>query len=318
MKKIFMSTLVILLIFTFVGISSAQEFPNEPIKLIVPWAPGGGTDTLARALAKPAEEIFDVPVVVENVEGGMGAVGLQRVKNSEPNGYQLIVASGYVGWMDQIRDFPVNFDDFSKVMALNSDPAGLSVSADSDWNNLEEFVEYAKDNPGEVTIGHSGEGMIWHIAGARVEDYFDLDFNYIPYGGASPAIAAVMGGDINAVTVGAAEVASQVEAGDLRILGVMGEERLEPLPEAPTFKEMGHDINVYTHRGLVGPKGIPKERVEKLYEGFSEAMEDQEFIKTMNNLGLGIKNLSPEEYDEFIEEQSGQALDLLKDLDMVN
>jgi len=312
MKKVFIICLVVIMVLGLVGIANANTFPEKPIKLIVPWAPGGGTDTLGRLLAKHGEKYFGVPIVVENVEGGMGAIALQRVKAGKPTGYELVIASGYVGWMDKIRDFPVNFDDFSIVMCLNRDPAAFTVSAKAPWNTIEEFVEYAKKHPGEITVGHSGEGMIWHLAGASVADYFDLEFNYVPYNGAAPAIAAVMGGDIDAVSVGGAEVASQVLGEKLKCLGVLGAKRLKPLPDVPTFKEMGYDIEVYTHRGLVGPKGIPQDIADVLYQGFSKAMQEKEFIESMENLGLGIHTLDSQGYKEFIEKQSAAILKSLK------
>lgn len=320
MKKIFLLFLISFLFLSFSvgGIATSENFPEKPIKLIVPWAPGGGTDTLARMLSKYGEDYFDVPIVVENVEGGMGAVALMKTKTSKPDGYTLVLASGYVGWMDKIRDFPVNFDDFTLVMCLNRDPAAFTVSVDSPWNTIEEFVEYAKEHPGEIAVGHSGEGMIWHLAGASVADYFNLDFNYVPYDGAAPAIAALMGGDIQAVSVGGAEVASQVMGDQLRCLGVLGQERMVPMPDVPTFKEQGYDLEVYTHRGLVGPKGIPDENVNILFEGFSKAMKEEEFVEGMKNLGLGIYALNAEEYREFINEQSEKIMISLKEVGLID
>ncbi len=317
MKKVFIICLVVFMVLGLVGIANANTFPEKPIKLIVPWAPGGGTDTVGRMLSKYGEKYFDVPIVVENVEGGMGAIALQRVKAAQPTGYELVIASGYVGWMDKIRDFPVNFGDYTVVMCLNRDPAAFTVSAKAPWNTIEEFVEYAKEHPGEITVGHSGEGMIWHLAGASVADYFDLDFNYVPYNGAAPAIAAVMGGDIDVVTVGGAEVASQVLGGKLKCLGILGADRLTPLPDVPTFKEMGYNIEVYTHRGLVGPKGIPQDVADALYQGFSKAMQEKEFIEGMENLGLGIHALDSQGYKEFIEKQSAAILKSLKKIGLI-
>jgi len=317
MKKTFIICLTVIMVLGFVGVANCDNFPEKPIKLIVPWAPGGGTDTLGRLLAKHSEKYFNVPVVVENVEGGMGAIALQRVKTSAPTGYELVIASEYVAWMSKIRDFPVSLDDFTVVMNLNRDPAAFTVSAKAPWNTMEEFVEYAKEHPGEITVGHSGEGMIWHLAGASVADYFNLEFNYVPYGGAAPAIAAVMGGDIDAVSVGGAEVASQVMGGKLKCLGILGAERLKPLPDVPTFKEMGYGLEVYTFRGLVGPKGIPQDIVDILYQGFSKAMQEKEFIEGMENLGLGIFALDSKGYIEFIEKQSGPTLKSIQKLGLI-
>jgi len=319
MKKFAIVGLCLALLFAFSFDINAESFPEDDIRVIVPWAPGGGTDLLARSLASAAERYTDVNIVVENVEGGMAAVALDRVHRADPDGYEVLVASENVGWQQEIDpDFPVTFDDLTMVMALNADPAGFTVSADAEWETIEELAEYAEENPGLITVGHSGEGMVWHIAGARLADYFDVEFNYIPYDGAAPAISAMLGGHIDAVSVGAAEVADQVIAEDARILGVMGDERITPLPDEPTFKEQGYDLEVYTIRGLVAPPDVPEDRVDKLYEIFSQALQDEEFQESMQDLGMEILDAGPEEYKQMMEEEAEINLEILRELGMID
>lgn len=294
-----------------------QWKPEEPIRLIVPWAAGGGTDTLARALAKHGEKHFGVPVVVENVEGAMGAIAAQRVKASEPTGYELMVISGFVNWIGLVQDYPVSFDDYTKVMNLNRDPAAFAVSVDSDINNLQDLQKYCQEHPGEFTVSHSGDGTTWHIAGTSLAQVLGIEMNFVPFNGTAPGVAAVMGGKIDGVSGGAAEFVSQAKGGQLRVLAVLSEDRFGPLPEVPTVKEQGWDLDFYTTRGLVAAKGTPPERVQVLYEGFAKIAQEPEFVETMGNIGLGIHVVNPQEYEKFLEEVKQLAIASLKNVGML-
>ncbi|MBD3306264.1 hypothetical protein GF339_07730 [candidate division KSB3 bacterium] len=310
--------LLCMLVLCVALMGSAEAWtPEEPIRLIVPWAPGGGTDTLARALAKHGEKYFGVPVVVENVEGAMGAIAAQRVKASEPDGYELMVISGFVNWIGLVQDYPVSFDDYTKVMNLNRDPAAFAVAVDSEIDNLQELQEYCQDYPGEFTVSHSGDGTTWHIAGVSLAQALGVEMNFVPFDGTAPGVAAVMGGKIDGVSGGAAEFVSQAQGGQLKVLAVLSEDRFGPLPDVPTMKEQGWDLDFYTTRGLVAAKGTPEERVQVLYEGFAKIAEEPEFIETMENIGLGIHILGPEEYATFLERVKQLAVDSLKNVGML-
>jgi len=274
--------------------------PEKTIKLIVPWSAGGGTDTLARSLAKHGEEYFGVPVVVENVEGAMGGIGAQRVKNAKPDGYELLVMSGFVSWIGMVQDYPVAVDDFTPVMNLNRDPAAFAVDYDSDIMNLQDLKEYCLAHPGEFSVSHSGDGGTWHIAGVSLADSLGVEMNFVPFDGTAPGVAAVMGGKIDGVSGGAAEFVSQALGNEIRVLAVLSEDTFGPLPNVPTAHEMGFDMEFYTTRGLVAPKGLDPEKAQILAEGFAAIMREPEFVETMGNIGLGIHMLPPKEYSEFL------------------
>lgn len=300
------------------ALAFAEEWkPEEPIRLIVPWAAGGGTDTLARSLAKHGEEHFGVPVVVENVEGAMGSMGAQRVKAAEPDGYELLIISGFVNWIGMVQEYPVSFDDYTKVMNLNRDPAAFAISVESEIKDLQGLKEYCLAHPGEFSVSHSGDGGTWHIAGVSFAQALGVEMNFVPFDGTAPGVAAVMGGKIDGVSGGAAEFVSQAKGGQLNVLAVLSEERFEPLPEVPTMKEQGWDLDFYTTRGLVAPKGTPPERVQVLYEGFAKITQEPEFIETMENIGLGIHVLAPQEYEQFLEKVKQLAVASLKDVGML-
>lgn len=286
--------------------------PSRPIRIIVPWSAGGGTDLLGRALAQYGEKYFGVPVVVENVEGAMGAVGAQRIRNAAPDGYELLLMSGFVGWIREVQDYPVGVADFTPVMNLNRDPAAFAVGIDSGIESLDDLRAYALANPGAFTVSHSGDGGEWHIAGVSVARGLGVEMNFVPFPGTAPGVAAVMGGSIDGVSGGAAEFVSQAQAGQLRVLAVHANERFGPLPNVPTALEQGYDIEVYTTRGLVAPAGLPAERAQVLYEGFAQIMQEPGFIEQMANIGLGLYPLSPTEYAAFLDSLVGQALASLR------
>jgi tripartite-type tricarboxylate transporter receptor subunit TctC len=153
---------------------------------------------------------------------------------------------------------PADHKLFEPIMLVNMDPAAITVSVDSPWKTLKEFLDYAKANPGKVRMGNSGPGSIWHLAAAAVEDKTGIQFNHVPYNGAAPAVTALLGGSIEAVAVSPAEVGSHVVSGKLKILGVMSDQRPKAFPGAPTFKEQGIDLVFGTWRGLGVPKGTPE------------------------------------------------------------
>lgn len=292
--------------------------PTRPIRIIVPWSAGGGTDILGRSLAQYGEKYFGVPVVVENVEGAMGAIGAQRVRSARPDGYELLLMSGFVGWIREVQDYPVGVNDFTPVMNLNRDPAAFAVGIDSGIETLDDLRDAALADPGAFTVSHSGDGGEWHIAGVSVAQGLGVEMNFVPFPGTAPGVAAVMGGSIDGVSGGAAEFVSQAQAGQLRVLAVHANERFGPLPNVPTSIEQGYDIEVYTTRGLVAPAGLPAERAQVLYEGFAQIMQEPGFIETMANIGLGLYPLSPDDYAEFLDSLVGHALSSLRTVGLID
>lgn len=291
--------------------------PDQPIRLIVPWSAGGGTDTLARALAQHGEKYFGVPVVVENVEGAMGGIGAQRVASGDPDGYELLILSGFVSWIGLVQDYPVSIDDFTPVMNLNRDPAAFAVDIDSDIESLQDLRDYCLANPGEFAVSHSGDGGTWHIAGVSLAQALGVEMNFVPFNGTAPGVAAVMGGNIDGVSGGAAEFVSQARGNELRVLAVLSEDTFGPLPNVPTAHDAGFDLEFYTTRGLVAPDGLPAERAQVLYEGFAQIMQEPDFVETMGNIGLGIYALPPDEYGEFLTGLVSQATDSLRMVGML-
>lgn len=298
------------------GAKEAEVFPSRPITLIVPWSAGGGTDAIARAVARNAEKHLGVPVIVENKPGGTGAVGLGATVAAKPDGYTLAIIPVELSFLKDRGIYPFDFSDFTRIMNLNTDPAALTVSASAPWDTIEDFIAYARQNPGQVTIGHSGTGMLWHLAAASLALDTGTTYTYVPFNGAADAIASVLGDNIDAVTVSGAEVSAQVRAGTMKILAILGDKRLEIFPEIPTALELGYDVNINTFRGLGGPEGIPEDRVEILRKGFKAMMEEPDFINVVTNMGLGIDYRNTEDYFALTEETAKALAPVLSSIEL--
>jgi tripartite-type tricarboxylate transporter receptor subunit TctC len=291
---------------------AGEKFPSQPIKLIVPWTAGGATDAIARALAQTGQKHLGVPVVVENKPGGTGAVGLGETATAKADGYTLAILPVELGFLKDQGIYPFDFSNFTRSMNLNTDPAALTVKADAPWNNLGEFLDYARANPGMINIGHSGTGMIWHLCAAALASNTNTTYTYVPFDGAADAIASVLGNNIQAVTVSGAEVSAQVRAGTMKVLAVFDEKRLDFFPDVPTAREQGVDVVISTFRGLGGPAGIPDERVKILHDGFKAMMDEPGFSNLLGNLGVGIDYRNPQDYFKQTEDAVKTLAPLIK------
>jgi tripartite-type tricarboxylate transporter receptor subunit TctC len=318
MKRIIVLLVVLMtltsLVFAQGAKESAEKFPTQTIKLIVPWSAGGGTDAIARALAKSGEKHLGVPVIVENKPGGTGALGLGETIKAAADGYTLAILPVELSFLKDQGIYPFDFSNFTRIMNLNTDPSALTVKADAPWNTLAEFVAYAKANPGKIKIGHSGTGMLWHLAAASLSLNSNTQYVYVPFNGAADAIASVLGKNIDAVTVSGAEVSAQVRAGEMKILAVFGERRMDIFPNVPTAKEQGFDVVVNTFRGLGGPVGIPEDRVKILHDGFKAMMEEPEFIELISKMGLGIDYRSTADYYKLTDATAAALAPVLQSL----
>lgn len=186
------------------------------------------------------------------------------------------------------------------------------VPTSSPYKTLEEFIEAAKNNPGKLSIGNSGFGNIWHISTSALAVKTGIDVKQIPHDGGAPTVQAALGGHIDAFVASPPEVAQQVEAGELRILAVMADERVKQFPDVPTLKEKNIDLSIGTWRGFAVPKGTPKEAIQALHDAFAKGVETDSFKQFMESKGFGIKYMNTEQFQKFIEEQKPQFEELAK------
>ena len=269
------------------GIARAADYPTRSIEIIVPFGAGGGTDALARAFADTARKHMTQPFVVNNKPGASGVIGWSDVVNAKPDGYKLALMTVELTILPHLGLSKFGVEEFAPIARMNADPAAITVKGDAPWNTVEEFIAAAKKSNGEMKVGNSGNGSIWHLAAASVEDKTGAKFSHIPYQGAAPAVLSLLGGHIDAVAVSPAEVAPHLASGKLKMLAIMADQRLKAFDKVPTLKERGIDVSLGAWRGLGAPKGTPKEVIDVLKDVAQKTMNEPAMREAMDKLALG-------------------------------
>jgi tripartite-type tricarboxylate transporter receptor subunit TctC len=290
--------------------SPKTSYPKKEITLVVPWEAGGGTDLIARQIASIIEKDLGKPVVVENKSGAGGIVGFQEIAKAKPDGYTIGMITNSLLLQKYVNQTFVDYKSFEPIALINQDPASLTVKADAPWKTAKEFMEEAKS--GKVSVANSGSGGIWHVAALALGKNSGVEFKHVPFQGGNPAAVAVMGGHVQATTVSAAEVQSVVQSGGLKILGVASENRLPQFPDVPTLKEQGINTVIGVWRGLVVPKGTPKEIVDILDKAVEKAINTSQYKDFMNKGGFGIMHVPAKDFGAFMDKDDANYAELLK------
>ncbi len=273
-------------------LAAAAEYPSKPITLIVPYAPGGATDVLARALAKVAAKYFPQPVVVENKAGGAGIPGRLAVVNANPDGYTLLF--GYGSGEDLVtphtQKLPYDqFRDLVPVCQISINSITMVVPASNPAKNLQEFVEWAKKQNRRITGAVSTRGASTDITMQAIMRAAGINSQTIPFRGGAEAITSVLGGQTDFAGGTPTEVLNYAQAGQLRILGVGLPERDPVIPDVPTFKEQGYDaVTLGAIRGIGVPKGTPNSVITYLESTFKKVTADPEFHKAMKEISQPV------------------------------
>jgi tripartite-type tricarboxylate transporter receptor subunit TctC len=277
----------------------ANALPDGNVTFIIPVAPAGGTDLTFRALTEATRKHLDRTVVVLNLPGAGGAVGLAQAAIKPANGLNVNSYTSEIFTLPVFQPLTFSGKDFRPIILVNEDPAALVVPADSKLNTLEAFIAEAKAKPGRISVGNSGFGNIWHLSAAAFAKKAGIELNQIPYNGAALTVQAVLGGHIDAFVASPPEVATQVEAGKMKILAVMGDKRNAKFPDVPTLKEKGIDLAIGTWRGIGAPAGTPDEAVKVLHDAFAKGMQEKSFVDFMNSRGLTIRYMGTKELTDF-------------------
>lgn len=293
---------------------AAPDFPRKQIQIVVPYAPGGASDVVARIYGKELENQLGKPVVIINRTGASGAVGLESVKNARPDGYTMSYMPVESTMLKALGIADVSSDDFKFVARVMTIPAAITVAADAPWNTLDEFLTYAKENPGEVLIGNSGAGSIWHVAAASLAKAAGVEFTHVPFEGAAPAIAGLLGKNITAVAVSPAEVKPNVDAGQFKVLAVIGDGRSTVVPDVLTTKELGYDVTAMGWGGFAVPQGTPDDVVKILSDASMKVVESQTLQNLLKERGFEFAPLTGEEMDAFAKQQLEQYSVLIPEL----
>lgn len=300
------------------GTSSSAEsvdFPgNKQVSLIVPYSAGGASDTVARIYASELEQSLGTSIVVSNVTGASGAIGLEQVRNSNPDGYTIAYMPVESTMLKALGFTDLSTDDFRFIGRAMTIPAAVTVRADAPWDTFEDFVNYAKEHPGEIQVGNSGTGSIWHIAAASIEKECGVQFTHVPFDGAAPAVAALLGGNIQAVTVSPSEVKNNVDSGDFKVLCVLGESRSSVVPDVPTAQELGIDITIQGWGGFAVPKDTPQAVIDILEKASETAINSDSVKKTLADRGYEHAYLSGSDMDQKASEELAYYSELIPEL----
>ncbi len=294
LKRIF-SILFVLSLIVVMPIHAA-EFPTKEVQIIIPWAAGGATDLIFRALAATTGKYLGKAVVVVNKPGGAGAVGYTEVAQAKPDGYTLVSAITPLTILPYQVTTAFTYKNFDPVINVVKDPGMFLVRSDAPWKTLKEFLDYAKKNPDMITVGNSGAGGGVHLIALAFEKTAGVKFNHIPFSGGGPSVTALLGGHVNAVTVSPPEGIEHVKAGKLKIIALFAEKRFELFPDVPTVKEQGVDFGMGQWRGLAAPKGTPSDVIKKLHDAFKQGMDDPVFIKNAKDMVVNLSYLGPEAF----------------------
>ncbi|WP_447895310.1 tripartite tricarboxylate transporter substrate binding protein [Vreelandella sp. GE22] len=278
------------------------DYPTKNISMIVPFSAGGGNDTFVRALQPLVEEQLDATLVIRNIAGGGGAVGMSRAVASPADGYTLLAASNAMLTLEAMGNVAFTHDDFDFIAKIVEEPYLIAVSSESPYQDIESLAEAAASE--SIRVGSSGVGSSAYITANAIANRTEANFNLIPYPGGSEAISAAMGGHVEAVVLGGAELRSALESGRLNALATTYAERSDNLPDVPTFQESGYDLTLTVWRGIVGPKGLPEEVKEQWVAAIQQIVEDGSYEQTANNLGTELAPLYGDELDAFIDESA--------------
>lgn len=282
----------------------AAKYPDRKIKLVCAWAAGGGSDIMARTLARLVNQSLDGRVYVENITGATGLMGMREALNAPPDGYTLMLLTTTNSIAPAVmKDYPTP-DQLDPFMVAGEDPMIMVVGVDSPYKTVADFIAAAKASPGKLTVGTAGHGSPQHLAVAAFAAAAGITLSYVPFKGAAPALVATVGRHVDVVAPGVSEAITLNEAKKIRALVALSSKRLRHYPDAPTAKELGHDVVVSRWMGVAAPKGLPAEVKAQLVAAFQKAVETEEFKKFNAQNGLEPFHGTPDEARAWIKNQA--------------
>ena len=292
----------------------AQEFPTKPIEVVVGFAPGGGTDMVARAISDVAAKYLGQPLVVNNKPGATGIIGSQYVYNAKPDGYTLLVAGGSeTVSVPHFKTLPFNpITDFDPIIRLMVERVGFYVRTDSPWKTMKEFIADAKKNPEKYTYGTAGVGGIHHAAMLVTEKRTGIRLINVPQKGGAENLTALAGGHVNVAMASPNEAYALVQGGRVRCLAITALERSPTEPNAPTMRELGYDVYIDNQKGFVVRKGVPAPIRQKLHDGVKKAYDDPQFRASAEKLKLELSYLNGEDFRKALKSMSDQIGESVK------
>lgn len=307
-----------LLLATAVVCTSGAALAQQPMRIVVPFAPGGGSDTYTRLLANELTK-NGMQTIVENKPGASGIIAAQQVAHARPDGTTLFLGTNSTLGNNTVLFDKLPYDpfkDFTPVSHIAYQPAIIVARNDLPYKSLQEMVAYAKANPGKINRGSPGIGIITNLAPVMFEKMAGITTTHVPFNGDTPGFQALLGGSIDTFGTTITGARPHVEAGKIRVLGVMDSKRLPQAPNVPTFKESGYDIEAYAWYSLVAPAGTPADVVNKINRAVNDVLKSKDFIAKARDMGMEPRGGSPADLGHFIQQEYDRWVPLLKSMDI--
>jgi hypothetical protein len=299
------------------ALAQNAPWPTRAITMIVPFPPGGLADLVARPVAEAMARELGQPVVIENKAGAGGGIGMSQAAKAKPDGYTVLMALSsltVIPEADVVLGRPAMFalTDLRPIARFTADPTVLAVRAESPWKTVQQFVDDAKKRPGAINYGSSGSYGTMHVPMEILSQNAGIKLTHIPFTGAGPAVVALLGGQIDAVSSGPATVLQQVKAGKLRVLGHWGTSQLAALPEAPSLKDAGYNADYAQWSGLFIPSGVPEPIAQRLRAAAKAAALDAKVKDVILNAGSPVQYQDSPEFEKYVQADAARMSAVVK------
>lgn len=311
---LFLTLCLIHLGWAAIAAKTVSAYPDKPVTMICGFPAGGALDMTARAIAEAAKKDFPKGLVVVNKPGAASTIANAEVMAAKPDGYTIgIAATAPLTVMPHNTKLPYDKpDDYAPIMNLVDSPECWAVGGDAPWKTIEQFIDYAKKNPGAIRVGTAGVGTIFHLNVEQLKEMAGIDLTFVPFQGGAEVVPALLGKHVGAACLNLAEILPHVKAGKARILAVIEEKRNPLVPDVPTFKEKGYDMTMGAYYLLFGPKGLPKDIKTWLHDTFKKAMDNPIFSDPIKAKGFFIHYQGPDEITTRIMRDYKASAELVK------
>ena len=304
------------------GVQAQSAFPSRPITMIVPFPPGGLADIVGRPVAEAMARDLGQPVVIENKGGAGGGIGMGQAAKAAPDGHTIVMALSSYSVLPEAdalfgRAPLYTFNALRPIARFTADPTVLAVRADSPWKTVRDFVEDARRRPGAINYGSSGNYGTMHVPMEILAQTAGIKLTHVPFTGAGPAVLALLGGQIEAVSSGPATVLQHVKSGKLRVLGHWGNGKLEALPDVPALKDAGFNAEYAQWSGLFIPAGVPEPIAQRLRAAARFAANDAKVREVIGNAGSPLLYQDTPDFERYVQADVRRMADVVKKIGKV-